>query len=575
MRSNGSWNAALWTAEHAATSRQSTFSLIDTKTALVIVVTLVPNLLVDAAIAYARQGYSVIPLKPGSKVPLLVSWKEYQRKALTEADLRGFWREEPAANVGIVTGKVSNLAVVDLDGPTAVAALKAENVALPVTRTFKTPHGWHYVYRYTESLHQGAGFVEGVDVRSEGGYIVAPPSIVWPCTKTGCTTPEADHPRDYKILRDIPTVDYVEVPALFERVKAQTNGVKPDPGSQPEWVATALLNGAPEGQRNDLASRLAGYFRSINVPQDIALAALKQFADACNPPMHLQELRAVVTSVWRYTPSRITTYQGKGTTKPIVDETISTRRIFQWPEEGLTIRAERIRETSDGITCWLTVATSGVGEIYGPVTFNLLADRSRTSLARTLRERQEANWLGILDQMAKHIVASFTSQGLSEDAAQIVPAGSAAWLAHPILKTGQPTLLYADGGVGKSSWSQALAASIVLGQSLIPGIRVSEPASCMYLDWEGSRDEFGVLRCAIERAYGVTLPPDRLRYRRMRQSLPDELDSVQREVAEWDIKAVVVDSIVGAAGEDVEKSEGARLHFACLSQLGVASLNLT
>lgn len=530
--------------------------------------------LLAAALAYARLGYSVMPLRPGDKRPLMHEWKPLQKKPLSEADILGFWQEVPNANVGILTGQISNISVIDIDGPAGVTALKALGINLPSTRVYRTPHGWHYIYRFDARFKQGSNHTDSVDVRGEGGYIVAPPSVVDTCTKDNCPI-VGEHPRDYRVLRDTAVVEYPDVPEVFQRIRKETTGTGPDLGEQPAWVAGALLNGAGEGQRNDMASRLAGYFRSVNLPQDIALAALRQFAAACNPPMHFEELVSVVKSVWRYQPSRVSTYQGQGMETPIVEESISTRRLFRWPTYGIMIRADRIKESGDSVNCWLTISTSEAGEIYGPVGFNLLADRSRTGLAKSLKERHEANWLGILDMVAKEIIQSITQTGLSEDAADIVAGPASTWLAYPILKTEQPTLLYADGGSGKSSWTTTLLVSLAIGRSLLPGIRIDTAIPVFYLDWEGTRDEFGALRSAIEKAHGVTVPKSMLRYRRMRLPLPDELDSVQREINEWGIKVVAIDSIVGAAGEDVEKAEGARLHFNCLAQMNTASVNLT
>ena len=527
-----------------------------------------------AAIAYAKQGYSVMPLKPSSKVPLLVSWKDYQKKALTEADIRGFWRETPDANVGIITGRLSNLAVVDLDGPKAVTALKAQNVALPPTRTFKTPHGWHYVYAYTDKLHQGAAFAEGVDVRAEGGYIVAPPSIVWPCTKGACNIPEADHPRDYKVLRDIPTIDYADVPALFERVKAQTNGAKPDLGPQPEWVALALLNGAPEGQRNDLASRLAGYFRSINLPQDIALAALKQFADACVPPMHFEELRAVVASVWRYQPSKAVTYQGNILPAPIVDATNERRRVFFWPQDGMTVTVDRLRVTGDGIYCWITVSMVEHGDIYGPVRIDLLSDTKRNAFRLAMRERKEHDWLGVIQHVAKLTIESLDPASELVDMAAYEPKQESPWLVEPFLRRRQPSVFFGDGGEGKSTLALATCLSLTTGHPFIPGV-TQQIGNAYYADFESDIDDVIGVAHDLCKGAGVAFPKERLFYRRFSGALIDHADAILRDIAAHQIDAIVVDSLVASGGMDANESEAARMYFNAIRTFGIASLGVS
>lgn len=63
---------------------------------------------------YMALGYSVIPVG-SNKQPLIKSWKPYQTKAATEDTIYYWWEKKPDANVGIVTGAISNLTVVDID----------------------------------------------------------------------------------------------------------------------------------------------------------------------------------------------------------------------------------------------------------------------------------------------------------------------------------------------------------------------------------------------------------------------------------------------------------------------------
>jgi putative DNA primase/helicase len=74
----------------------------------------------DFARRYRQQiGWSIIPLVPRDKDkrPLLTTWKEWQTKRATALQIEAWWRRWPTANIGIVTGRISGLVVVDLDGP--------------------------------------------------------------------------------------------------------------------------------------------------------------------------------------------------------------------------------------------------------------------------------------------------------------------------------------------------------------------------------------------------------------------------------------------------------------------------
>lgn len=123
------------------------------------------------------DGYSVIPLGK-DKRPLLASWKEYQTRLPSEEELKTWWEKWPSANIGVVTGKISGISVIDID------IYKANNTTLdkfPKTLTIKTGNGgYHLYYEYVEGLSISANAyanLPGVDIRSDGGYVVAPPSV--------------------------------------------------------------------------------------------------------------------------------------------------------------------------------------------------------------------------------------------------------------------------------------------------------------------------------------------------------------------------------------------------------------
>lgn len=70
--------------------------------------------LLTAALSYHKQGLSVIPLQAREKKPL-IAWEKYQNEKGTEKEIKAWWSNWPEANIGIVTGAISGLAVIDLD----------------------------------------------------------------------------------------------------------------------------------------------------------------------------------------------------------------------------------------------------------------------------------------------------------------------------------------------------------------------------------------------------------------------------------------------------------------------------
>jgi hypothetical protein len=133
----------------------------------------------DAARVYARQGIPVFPLAPGTKVPLISA--QHGGKGLHDATtdvsrIDAWWKACPDANVGLRTG--IRFDVVDLDGLDSIASLEAvrSDFELPGP-CVKTPRG-HHVWVEPSGHGNRAGFLPHVDYRGQGGYVLAPPSIV-------------------------------------------------------------------------------------------------------------------------------------------------------------------------------------------------------------------------------------------------------------------------------------------------------------------------------------------------------------------------------------------------------------
>jgi hypothetical protein len=105
--------------------------------------------------------------------------------ASTDPDtIAGWWMRWPTSNIGVATGAGSGLVVVDLDGQVGYDSIlelqRAAGQALPDTAWVRTPSGgWHAYFRWPgEPVPNSASKLgPGVDVRGDGGYVVAPPSI--------------------------------------------------------------------------------------------------------------------------------------------------------------------------------------------------------------------------------------------------------------------------------------------------------------------------------------------------------------------------------------------------------------
>ena len=126
---------------------------------------------------YLNKGFSIIPCGQ-NKIPL-VEWTRYQTERASEETIRQWFDTDfPHASVGIVTGPISDLTVVDIDSEAAYNALISQ---YPVPRgyahpTVKTPRGHHWYFRYESDIITRSDIMPNVDTRSKGGLVMAPPS---------------------------------------------------------------------------------------------------------------------------------------------------------------------------------------------------------------------------------------------------------------------------------------------------------------------------------------------------------------------------------------------------------------
>lgn len=230
------------------------------------------------ALAYARKGLYVFPLRETDKRPQI---KEWQNSATTDQDqIRQWWGNWPKANIGIVCGK-SGLTVVDLDvkdgldGIDAWDALCVEHGINDNTRTAKTPSGGLHVYYRSNGhdLHNTAGVLApGIDTRSNGGYVVAPPSVL----PTGSYTWESE----------TPTIEIPNKIVDLLQTKKHKRFMLPDQ--------------IEKGNRNPTLFSYACQLRAKGHDHASILAELKMANDRCNPPLEISELENITESACKY-----------------------------------------------------------------------------------------------------------------------------------------------------------------------------------------------------------------------------------------------------------------------------------
>ena len=141
-------------------------------------------LTIDYALHYAEMGIPVIPIDAHGKKPIGRLVPHGRNDGTTNPQIIQQWFSGNNNNVGIVTGKESNIFVLDRDdkdhGDRSLSELEATYGTLPATLTQRTGNGMHYLFEMPETVeisNSAKMLGPGLDIRGRGGYVVAAPSV--------------------------------------------------------------------------------------------------------------------------------------------------------------------------------------------------------------------------------------------------------------------------------------------------------------------------------------------------------------------------------------------------------------
>jgi hypothetical protein len=260
-----------------------------------------------AALDYAARGWPVLALhgieqgcctcrqpKCGSpgKHPIT---RNGVKDATTDAvTIRGWWRNAPTANVGIATGVGAGLIVVDVDprngGSESLEELERRYGAFPKTPRANTGGGGQHIFlkhpgpgdRIPNATRLGG--LPGLDMKADGGYVVAPPSKH--ASGGTYTWRRSAHPE---------LVDLAPGPDWLLRLLEQPAVSRTEQGRTGDWLR--LLQGVPQGERHRVATQIAGHYLGSGWDQAEVEAMLLGFAAQCDPPHDTDDIRRVVADL--------------------------------------------------------------------------------------------------------------------------------------------------------------------------------------------------------------------------------------------------------------------------------------
>jgi hypothetical protein len=245
----------------------------------------------NAAVRYAGYHWSVIPMRVRDKRPM-IKWQIYQQRLADMDEIIGWYQRWPTANVGIVTGMISGLVVLDIDprhqGDQSLSRWELDHGPLPHTIEARTGGGGRHIYfRHPGGvIHNRVGLAAGIDLRGDGGCIVASPSI----HSTGIA---------YRWItgHEPGKADLAEMPGWL---LAQVQDEIRSPGHSIAYWQQLVKRGIAEGERNNAVASLSGHLLWHGVDADVVMELLLCWNRArCSPPLDDDEVVRTVQSIAR------------------------------------------------------------------------------------------------------------------------------------------------------------------------------------------------------------------------------------------------------------------------------------
>lgn len=255
------------------------------------------NKLHKAAEEYIKLGFAVIPVHTINGESCSCSKKEgcssSGKHPITKNGLNDhtkdfsvideWWLTWPNANVGIVTGEMSGIFVLDLDGEDAKRYAKERG--LPITPIAITGKGAH-VYFSIESIVPGNTSDRdfGIDIRGNGGYVVAPPS-----THTSGNSYTWSHWHPWNTPLAAPPGWVLDFASDSVEGNLKNRG----------WQNDLLTSGVGRGGRNRAAASLAGRLLHKGLTLQETVEFLSMWNERNDPPLSQDELVRTISSIAR------------------------------------------------------------------------------------------------------------------------------------------------------------------------------------------------------------------------------------------------------------------------------------
>ena len=305
----------------------------------------------NAAIEYAKKyKWAVFPVSATTKKPLTPHGCTDAKKDI--GAIRSWWKKWPDAGIGIATGAVSGLVVIDLDvdenkgidGRISMREWERDHGELPETVMAITGRGGsHLYYSYNGTdIKNRAGILEGIDVRGEGGYVIAPPSV---------------HPNGTEYQWEYPPEEYAVAPLDDLVQEFLTIGRKQahERFTVPERIQA--------GQRNETLYKLACSLQSQGLPDEAIEQAVNKVNETnCDEPLDAREIATILSSALTKKKGELAIYNAGG-----LPEKREPQLAHQMNKDGS--ESEKVAQTIKNAEEAITFDSA----LYGRIRYNRMA----------------------------------------------------------------------------------------------------------------------------------------------------------------------------------------------------------
>ena len=249
-----------------------------------------------------------------------------------------------------------------------------------------------------------------------------------------------------------------------------------------------------------------------------------------------------------------------------------------WEEFGVKATVERIKSDGRGTRGEVNIFyrdNNGYSPILPRYTLTLETGSARIAAAKICKEAtSDIGWNNIITELCTLVLDKYR-EGEPVEELWDDDAKPPEFLLHPIIPLNQPSIIFGDGGVGKSYLTLlfAICVSLPWKENKLGLLSPEKPIRVLLLDWEtNSNTVKWRLKCLRT---GLGLPSIPLLYRRCFQSLPEDIVEIQRLVKDNDIGCIIIDSIGAACGGDLNAPDVASKFIQRhVRQLGVTSISI-